>query len=213
MRKVSPLSSMPHQFGHDDIRIVSSDLVYDGYFKLLRYDIQHRCFSGNWTKTLSRELFERGHAVAILPYDPVSDEIVLIEQIRLGAIAAGLTPWQLEIVAGVIEKDELPDEVAFREMKEETGLDIIELTPMLRYLSSSGGSSETIQLYLGIVDARMSQGIYGRQDENEDILVHRISRKTALQWLTDGKIENAASIIALQWLSLNLKPGDFSSQI
>ncbi|WP_035024899.1 ADP-ribose diphosphatase [Enterovibrio calviensis] len=195
----------PNQFGEDDVEIERSDVVYNGYFKMVKYRFRHRLFAGGWSETIERELFERGHAVAMLPYDPVSDKVVLVEQIRIGAMAASPSPWQLEIVAGIIDKDETPDAVAVREAEEEAGLSVNELVPMTSYLSSSGGCSERIHLYLGIVDASRAEGIHGLPEEGEDILVHLVPRTTAMQWVEEGKIENAASIIALQWLALNLK--------
>ncbi len=191
------------QFGVEDIEIKQLETPYQGYFKMLKYTFRHRCFAGTWSPVISRELFERGHAVAVLPYDPVTDQLILIEQVRIGAFAAGLSAWQLEIVAGVIDENESPEQVALREAKEEAGLSIYALHPITRYLSSSGGCSETISLYLGLVDASEAGGVFGLADENEDILVHTLSRKAALSLLDEGKIENAASIIALQWLALN----------
>ncbi len=205
MAKSKVKSSFLTQFDKKDIEIETCESVYDGYFKLLKFHFRHRCFAGGWSPVISRELFERGHAVAVLPYDPKRDQIILIEQIRVGAMAADLSPWQFEIVAGMIENNEAPESVAVRETKEEAGLNIEKLVPISRYLSSSGACSETIQLYLGIVDANLGEGIHGLIEENEDILVHRVSRETAMQWLKEGKIENAASIIALQWLGLNLE--------
>lgn len=191
------------KLGAADIKIAGIDVVYNGFFKILRYRFQHRLFSGSWSDTLNRELFERGDAVAMLPYDPITDKIVLVEQIRVGAMAANAVPWQFEIVAGMIDSGKSADEVAIREAKEEAGLDVRALYPITRYLSSSGGSSERIHLFLGIVDATTAQGIHGLPSEGEDILVHVVSRETAMKWVECGKIENAASIIALQWLALN----------
>ncbi|WP_407332144.1 ADP-ribose diphosphatase [Enterovibrio sp. 27052020O] len=200
-----PQQTQPNQFGVNDVHIDNTDIVYNGYFKMVKYRFRHRLFAGGWSETIERELFERGHAVAMLPYDPVSDMVVLVEQIRIGAMAASPSPWQLEIVAGIIDKDETPEAVAVREAEEEAGLNVKELLPMTSYLSSSGGCSERIHLYLGIVDASDAKGIHGLPEEGEDILVHLVPRTTAMQWMEDGKIENAASIIALQWLALNLK--------
>lgn len=198
-----PHNKQPTQFGRDDIQIEATDVVYNGYFKMIKYRFRHRLFAGGWSEVIDRELFERGHAVAMLPYDPVSDKVVLVEQIRVGAMVDSDSPWQLEIVAGIIDKDETPENVAVREAEEEAGLTVHELAPMTSYLSSSGGCSERIHLYLGIVDAAQAEGIHGLADEGEDILVHVVSFDQAMQWVTDGKIENAASIIALQWLALN----------
>ncbi|MGB0629508.1 MAG: hypothetical protein ACPGRZ_02325 [Alphaproteobacteria bacterium] len=86
-----------------DVEILARDRVYDGYSAVDAYRLRHRKFGGGWTEPLSRELLERGNAVCVLPYDPVRDSAVLIEQFRIGAYGAGLRPWQLEIVAGIVE--------------------------------------------------------------------------------------------------------------
>lgn len=198
-----PQQKSPSQFGVDDVTIESNDVVYNGYFKMVKYRFRHRLFAGGWSEPIERELFERGHAVAMLPYDPVLDKVVMVEQIRVGAMVASDSPWQLEIVAGIIDKDETPEAVAVREAEEEAGLEVQKLLPMTRYLSSSGGCSERIHLYLGIVDASRAGGVHGLAEEDEDILVHVVPFTTAMQWMDEGKIENAASIIALQWLALN----------
>ncbi|MCC4800523.1 ADP-ribose diphosphatase [Enterovibrio norvegicus] len=205
MEKSVPQKMQPNQFGHEDVQIDKSDLVYNGYFKMVKYRFRHRLFAGGWSDTIERELFERGQAVAMLPYDPVTDSVVLVEQIRIGAMVASDEPWQLEIVAGIIDKDESPEDVAVRESEEEAGLPVQELTPITSYLSTSGGCSERIHLYLGKVDASKAKGIHGLPEEGEDILVHVVPRETAYQWVQSGKIENAASIIALQWLMLNVE--------
>ncbi len=193
----------PVKFGHNDVEIEAIAPAYDGYFKMKKYRFRHRLFAGGWSPSVERELFERGNAVAVLPYDPKTNKVVLIEQIRVGAMAAKRSPWQLEIVAGVFDKDELPEEVAVREAQEEAGLTVDDLIPMTSYLSTSGGCSERIHLFLALVDATQAKGIHGVEDENEDILVHVVDFDQAMQWLYDGVIENAATIIALQWLALD----------
>ena len=147
-------------------------------------------------------MFERGHAAALLPYDPVSDQVVLIEQIRVGALEHA-HPWQLEIVAGIIDTDESPEQVVRREASEEAGISVEELTKVTSYYPSSGGCSEKLDVYVGKVDASTAHGIHGLDYEGEDIRVHVVSRETAYQWIVEGKFENGASIIALQWLQLN----------
>ncbi|KKA45038.1 MULTISPECIES: ADP-ribose diphosphatase [Salinivibrio] len=193
----------PGQFDRDDIVIEDISSLYQGFFSIQRYQFRHRLFEGGWSGSVVRELFERGHAVAVLPYDPVRDEVVMLEQIRVGAMAAGATPWQLEIVAGMIDKDQSPEQVAHREAREEAGLLLHQMERVTRYLSSSGGCSEQLDVFVAIVDASEAEGVHGLDSENEDILVHRLSRQHAYQKVVDGEIENAASIIALQWLELN----------
>ena len=192
-----------HLFGHNDVEVLNSDTLYQGFFKMVKYRFRHRLFAGGWSQPIEREMFERGHAAALLPYDPKTDQVVLIEQFRVGAMAAGCQPWQLEIVAGIIEPNESPEDVVVREAVEEAGIDVSDLRKVTRYLSSSGGCSEMLDIFVGTVDSQTASGLHGLEEEGEDIRVHVVSRNQAYQWVESGKIENAASIIALQWLQLN----------
>src|SRR5437763_107866 len=124
------------------IEIVSRRLAYKGYFRIDEYVIRHGNFAGGLTPPLKREVFERGHAAAVLPYDPARDLFVLCQQFRVGAYCAGAEPWQIECVAGIIEDGESPEDVARRETEEECGCVAMDLIPMQRYLVSPGGASE-----------------------------------------------------------------------
>ncbi|MCD9519766.1 ADP-ribose diphosphatase [Photobacterium phosphoreum] len=199
-------NSLPTQptFNRQDVEILSTKTVYDGFFKMVKYCLRHKLFAGGWSGEFERELFERGHAAAVLPYDPVLDRVVLIEQFRVGAMAANCQPWQLEIVAGMLDHDnESPEQVVRREATEESGLVLGKTEKISRYLSSSGGCSEILDIFISEVDSRLAAGIHGVASESEDIRVHVVSRNQAYQWLESGKIENAATIIALQWLQLH----------
>ncbi|WP_305416826.1 ADP-ribose diphosphatase [Photobacterium leiognathi] len=201
---MSQHSEKPQSFGMEDVDILAKETVYQGFFKMVKYRFRHKLFAGGWSGEISREMFERGHAAALLPYDPITDEVVLIEQFRVGAMAAGCAPWQLEIVAGMIDhQDESAEDVVKREAVEEAGLTVAELEKVTRYLSSSGGCSEMLDIFVGTVDSTQAGGIHGLAEESEDIRVHVVSREQAYEWVESGKIENAASIIALQWLQLN----------
>ncbi|WP_318476084.1 ADP-ribose diphosphatase [Photobacterium leiognathi] len=201
---MSQHSEKPQLFGMEDVDILAKETVYQGFFKMVKYRFRHKLFAGGWSGEISREMFERGHAAALLPYDPITDEVVLIEQFRIGAMAGGCEPWQLEIVAGMIDhQDESAEDVVKREAVEEAGLTVAELEKVTRYLSSSGGCSEMLDIFVGTVDSTQAGGIHGLEEESEDIRVHVVSREQAYEWVESGKIENAASIIALQWLQLN----------
>ncbi|WP_318494012.1 ADP-ribose diphosphatase [Photobacterium leiognathi] len=201
---MSQHSEKPQSFGMEDVDILAKETVYQGFFKMVKYRFRHKLFAGGWSGEISREMFERGHAAALLPYDPITDDVVLIEQFRVGAMAAGCEPWQLEIVAGMIDhQDESAEDVVKREAVEEAGLTVAELQKVTRYLSSSGGCSEMLDIFVGTVDSTQAGGIHGLAEESEDIRVHVVSREQAYEWVESGKIENAASIIALQWLQLN----------
>ena len=187
-----------------DVDVIAREAVYDGYFRIERYRVRYRRYAGGWTKEVAREVFERGHVAAVLPYDPERDAVVLIEQFRIGAYAAGEERcWLTEIVAGVIEEGEEPDAVARREMQEETGCSLAALEPIGKYLASPGGTSESVMLYLGRVDSRTAKGVHGLHDEAEDIRVVVKPWPEVEQAVREGLFTNAATLIALQWLTLN----------
>ncbi|MCW5618089.1 MAG: NUDIX domain-containing protein, partial [Nitrosomonas sp.] len=100
------------------IDILDKKTCYQGFFRLDRYRLRHRLFNGEWSQPITRELFERGHAAAVLPYDPIRDEVILIEQFRIGALEAPGGPWLTEIIAGIIEAGETPEDVIKRESME-----------------------------------------------------------------------------------------------
>lgn len=185
------------------VEIEKTEPVYRGYFRINRYTLRHGLFTGGMSGTITREVFERGHAVGLLPYDPVRDEVVLIEQFRIGAYVAKMEPWLTEIVAGIIEDGETPEDVARRETLEEAGLTITELLPMCRYVVSPGGTSESVRVFLGRVDSSHAGGIHGLNSEDEDIRVTAMPWQDARKLLDDGKITNALGLIALQWFALH----------
>ncbi len=187
----------------DDVEIIAKTTPFQGYFRIDRYSLRHRRFDGGWSRPVTREVFERGHAAAVLPYDPARDTVALIEQFRIGALAAGLPPWQIETVAGIIEPGEAAEEVVRREAVEEAGCTLGELVPITRYLVSPGGTSETCALFCGRVDSAGLGGLHGVGSEDEDIRVSVMPADEAIAMIADGRVANAVTIIALQWLSLN----------
>ncbi|KAA8999277.1 ADP-ribose diphosphatase [Affinibrenneria salicis] len=195
--------SGPVEFSKKDVEIIARDTLYRGFFSLERYRFRHRMFNGEMSGEITREIFERGHAVVLLPYDPVRDEVVLIEQIRIAALDTSPSPWLLELVAGMIEEGESLEQVARREAQEEAGLTVGRCRPVLSYLASPGGTSERLSVMVGEVDTRTAAGIHGLAEENEDIRVHVVSREQSYRWVEEGVIDNAASVIALQWLALH----------
>ncbi len=186
-----------------EFKVIDHQLAYNGFFKLERYQLQHRLFAGPWSPAITREVFERGHAAAVIPYDPVTDQIILIEQFRIGAIHNPLGAWLTEIVAGIIEPGESAQDVAYREAIEETGCPLLELEHICNYFVSPGGTTETISLYCGRVVADNASGIHGCSEEGEDIRVFTCSFAEALTMISNGRINSASPIMALQWLALN----------
>ncbi|EGQ7794049.1 ADP-ribose diphosphatase [Vibrio parahaemolyticus] len=190
------------EFTSRDVEIISKESVFEGFFKMVKYRFKHKLFAGGWSDVVEREMFERGHAAAMLPYDPKTDQVVIIEQIRIGALEHE-HPWQLETVAGMIDRAESAEEVIRREAEEEAGITVGRVASVTSYYPSSGGCSEKLDVFVGEVDASKAHGIHGLDYEDEDIRVHVLSREQAYQWVKDGIFENGASIIALQWLQLN----------
>lgn len=191
-------------FDKNDVFNLTKRILYKGFFSLLEYRFQYRKFDGSMSEIVTREILERGHAVVLLAYDVKRDEVVLIEQIRIAAIETQDSPWILELIAGMMDhENESFEEVARREAMEEAGVVIGRCKPIISYLASPGGLTEQLHILVGEVDSSTAEGIHGLDEENEDIKVHVVSRTQAYQWVKDGVINNAASIIALQWLELN----------
>lgn len=185
------------------VDLVERILAFDGYFKIMRYRLRHSLFAGGMGPEISREIFERGQAVAVLPYDPVRDQVVMIEQFRPGALGVEADPWLIETVAGIVEPGEEVQDVARREALEEAGLDLMDLVFVARYFASPGGTTETVSLFVARVDTANAGGVFGLAAEGEDIKVHVITHDEAQAWLAAGRIKVATTVIALQWLALH----------
>lgn len=190
-------------FTTQDVVILTKETVYQGYFRIEKFNLKHRLFAGGWSQPFIREIFERGHAAGALPYDPVLQKIVLIEQFRVGTLGQTETPWLLELVAGIIEPGETAAAVARRETQEEAGLIASDLLPICDYWVSPGGTSEKVSLFCARVDAKNAGGIHGLLEEHEDIRVHAFDTEEVYRMLGQGRICNAATIIAVQWLQLH----------
>ncbi|MFO1431167.1 MAG: NUDIX domain-containing protein [Candidatus Competibacteraceae bacterium] len=182
--------------------IETKTVVYKGFFQMEKYRLRHELFAGGMSPLISRECLERGQAVAVLPYDPQRDRVVLIEQFRVGALAQQDGPWLLEIVAGIIGPGESKLEVARREAMEEAGCELLDILPVCEYLVSPGGTTEGITLYCGRVDSTGIGGVHGLAEEHEDIRVLVVSSEEALALLHSGRVLSATTLIALQWLAL-----------
>ena len=186
------------------IRVQDHRTVYSGYLKVDRYKLSHEHYQGGWSQVLDREVMHRKEISAVLPYDPNRQEVVLIEQFRIGAWAGSWPhPWLLECVAGVMETGETAGDVAVREAQEEAGCVITELELIGRFFSTPGGSSELINLFCGRTDASAVGGYHGLAEEGENIKAESWPLADALALLEDGNICNAKTLIALQWLALN----------
>lgn len=150
---------------------------------------------------MHREVHHRRDAVGVLLYDPARDALVLVEQFRAGAFDDPVSPWKLELVAGLVEQDESLEEVARREALEESGCVVGPLTLMHTYYPSPGACNERVTLFCGLVDTQGMGGIHGLDEEHEDIRVHVVSFPTAWELLIQGRLDNAMCLIGLHWLA------------
>jgi ADP-ribose pyrophosphatase len=187
----------------DDVEILSHELLYRGYFRYERYELRHKLHRGGWSARMSRELFERGQSAAAILYDPKRDAVVLIEQFRVGAYAAGRGPWLTEIVAGMVNEGETPEATVRREAREEAGLEILDLVPVSNQLTTPGGCSEGVAIFCGRVDAAGAGGVHGLLLEEEDIRVMVVPAAEAFALRRRGdKVQDSSTMTSLLWLEL-----------
>ncbi len=189
-------------YSQKDFSIEGKETLYDGFFQMYKLKLRHKTFAGEEI-TIQRELFYRDDAVCALLYDAKLQQVVLVEQFRVGALDDPNGPWLLELVAGIVEQGEGPEDVARREAIEEADVTLGEIVPITRFAPSTGATREYIDLLCAQVDASGAEGIHGLPDEGEDIKVHTLDVTEAFALVAEGKINNAPAIIALQWLQLN----------
>ena len=194
-----------HQFQQKDVEILREEVVYQGHFTMKKMYFRHKLFNGGVSGEIVRELMIKGAAAALIAYDPLRDKVVLVEQVRIGAYDPNShqSPWLVELIAGMVDEGETPENVAMRESHEEAGLTVEKVEHALSIWDSPGGAVERLHLFLGLVDSSQVGGIYGLEEEGEDILVHVVSREQAYQWVVEGKIDNVIAVVGLQWLQLN----------
>ena len=192
-----------NKFTLEDVEILSQKNCYTGFLNIEALRLKHRLFEGGWSEVLQRELLIKDEAVGILLFDSCRDEVVMVRQFRVGALDKQASPWMLELVAGMVKVGEGAEQVAIRESREESDCAPTELVKILEYFNSPGTSNEKVTLFCGRVDARSVGGVHGLTEEHEDIEVTVLPFEEALASVNSGLINNAMSIIALQWLELN----------
>ena len=194
---------MKPQFQHADYQILERSDLYRGYFRAEKFVFQHQRFAGGVSEPVTREVFMTRGAVSVLLYDPKLDAVVCVEQFRIGALASERSPWQLEMVAGMLDKDLPPAEIARREAMEEAGCAVDAVHFIGRFFTTPGCCNEIFHVYAAKVDASALAAHGGLADEHEDIRIHVVPRATAFDWLDAGHIENAMTVLALQWLRIH----------
>jgi len=189
---------------HPGLDIISDERVWNGRFPLDRIQFRHRRFDGAQSGVRTWELWRRGRAAAMLPYDPAKDVVVLIEQFRLPALAAGLDPILTELPAGLCNRGEPPETTIRREVEEEMGLRPGRLMKISDILLTPGGADELCALFVGEIAAPEadSSGLCGRAglaDEDEDIRLRAWPAQRAVDAALEGQITNSVAAIALLW--------------
>ena len=192
------------QFSAGDVEILERETPFQGFFRVDRLTLRHRLFRGGWSAPLKRELFMRRDAAAALPYDPQRGEILLVEQFRVGALEWRDSPWCLEMIAGIADKDgESAEDLIRREAIEEAGVTLTDMQQIAHYMPSPGGSNERLRIFVARADLTNAGGVFGHQGEGEDIRAFTVSVDDIPALLSSGRLDNAASIIALQWMLLH----------
>lgn len=194
--KARPLPPCP------GVEILGEETVWNGRFPLQRVTFRRRRFDGGEGGVLIWELWRRGFAVAILPYDPWTDRVALIEQFRIAALAANLDPVVTECPAGLLDPGESEEATAIRELREETGLGTDRIQRIGKYILTQGGCDETITLYAARVRLDSEAATHhGLAHEHEDIRLKIVSADEAIAMLDDNRIENATAALCLNWLA------------
>ncbi|MBS0518989.1 MAG: NUDIX domain-containing protein [Proteobacteria bacterium] len=187
---------------NETVEVVRKELAFQGHFRVTRYFFRHGLHQGGQSDIISREVFERGQAGAVLPYDPGRDEVVLIRQFRAGAYVAGHHPFTWETVAGIIEDGETAEAMVRREAVEESGLTITDIWPIQNIMLTPGACSEACRIFLGRANTENAGGIFGLEAEGENIFVKVLPFSEAFAMVERNEVDNAVTVVALQWLAL-----------
>ncbi|MFK7864692.1 MAG: NUDIX domain-containing protein [Pseudohongiellaceae bacterium] len=194
------MNNLKDKFSAQDVEIVERQSSYRGFLKIDKLLLKHKLVLGGWSKVMPREVLLKESAVAVLLFDPKRQEVVLVRQFRVGMLGEPQNPWLVELVAGMIEKGESPEDVARRESEEEADCSPKQLKEICNYYSSPGTTSERVYLFCGQVDSGDAGGVFGLDSEHEDIEVVVMPVLEFHQAVESGQINNAMTIIASYWL-------------
>ena len=185
-------------------KILGKKIIHNGFFKMNEVTLKYQKYDGKWSNEIKRELFGGAQVSAVLPYDPDNKKIVLIQQFRPGTMSRNNDNYLDEIVAGIIDQGETPEETAIRECFEETGCRAKNLRAIQGYFPAPGSSESFYHLFLGEVVAPSKEIIKGLENENEDILVKSYSLEKVKEKMEKGEFLNGITLVALQWFFLNI---------
>ncbi|MFN0113046.1 MAG: NUDIX domain-containing protein [Paracoccaceae bacterium] len=190
-------TALRYRAAEADVEVAALRVPYQEYFSVEERDLRFRRFDGRMSEPLSRAVFISGDAAVVLPYDPVRDRVMVIEQFRAGPHARGDgQPWLIEAIAGRVDGGESPEDAALREAREEAGIAISRLVPAARYYPSPAAKAEYLYTYIGLADLPDgSAGVAGMPGEGEDIRSHLLPYEGLMQLVETGEIDNAPLII------------------
>lgn len=185
-----------------DVKVLERKVIFDGYHKLEMFRVQPRSLRhGGWAEEMEREVFFGKDIAVVLLYIPETDEILLNQQFRLGALLAGVKdPFMFECAAGAVDEGETPEQAALREAFEETGCEVLELEFAGKTYSSPGCMAEEFHMYVGRI-AKAEIGLYGHEEEGEEIKTHLLPFKSVMQMLDQGDIPNITTACMLHWFA------------
>lgn len=192
-------------YTHNDVEIQSRGYAFKGFVQVEKVSLRHRLFNQTeYTSAIQRELIRRKEAAGVLIYNDQQQKFALIEQFRVGAIDDEISPWQLEIIAGVLDGDESPESCIRRESIEESGCELNQIKHLFSFYPSAGACDEIFHLYVAQAALPAEGGVFGMPDEGENIQLHIIDYSDLSLLLKSNRLKNAPVIMALQWLQQHL---------
>ena len=193
-------------YSASDVTIESREFLFRGFIQVEKVSFRHRLFNQpDYSPVIQRELIHRPEAAGVLLYNDQQQRFALIEQFRVGALNDTDSAWQLEIIAGVLDGNEAPEDCIRRESLEESGCEIHQLQHLFSFYPSAGACSEFFHLYAAEVELPKMGGIFGMPDEGENIQLHLFDYSELGTLLKNGRLRNAPVIMALQWLAQHLQ--------
>ena len=193
-------------YSASDVTIESREFLFRGFIQVEKVSFRHRLFNQpDYSPVIQRELIHRPEAAGVLLYNDQQQRFALIEQFRVGALNDSESAWQLEVIAGVLDGDEAPEDCIRRESLEESGCEVQQLQHLFSFYPSAGACSEFFHLYAAEVELPKMEGIFGMPDEGENIQLHLFDYSEVGTLLRNGRLRNAPVIMALQWLVQHLQ--------
>ncbi len=188
-----------------DVSLIGARKAHDGFFTVEALDLTFKQFDGAISAPINREVFVGVDCAIVLPYDPVRDRVLLVEQFRPGAYVRGdANPWTVEPVAGRIDPGETPEDAARREAFEEAGVRLQDLHLVSEVYPSPGTTSEYFFIYVGLCDLPDdTEGVGGLVSEAEDIRSQVLDWATFDRSLTAGDVRLLPLLAAGHWLARN----------